>query len=34
MDKPQVDRIDGILPAIAISQGNSREDVALDGRRR
>src|SRR6185436_11340812 len=23
MDKPQVDRIDGILPAIAISQGNS-----------
>src|ERR1700758_2182169 len=23
MDKPQVERIDGILPAIAISQGNS-----------
>ena len=32
MDKPQVDRIDGILPAIAISQGNtvktSRSTVA------
>src|SRR6201984_130354 len=32
MDKPQVERIDGILPAIAISQGNtvktSRSTVA------
>ena len=32
MEKPQVDQIDGILPAIAIDQRRPGEDVALDGR--
>ena len=32
MEKPDVDRIDGICPSIAIRQKNSRPQSALDGR--